>query len=154
MSWGDLKTNLRIEGGTCKCHGNLDLELTPSGDLALISDPAECLRQRIVLWLATPKGERRDSEVGCLLWDYLHQKLTGSTLKELEVRLVRELTLNFPELVVSSVKCERATGLDEGGHKVIITAILGSDKVEFMYGADELRALYESVWESPSLEGR
>lgn len=154
LSWGDLKTNLRIEGGTCKCHGNLDFELTPSGDLAIITDPGESITQRIILWLATPKGERRDPAVGCLLWEYLHQKLTGSTLKELEVRLTRELSLNFPDLSVSSVDCELVTGFGEGGNKVLVTAVLGSHKIEFMYGADELNTLYDSIWGSPSLEGR
>ena len=154
MSWGDLQTNLRIEGGVCKCHGNLDLVLTPTGDLAIITDPAECIRQRIILWMSTPKGERRDPEVGCLLWDHLHRKVTGSVLKELEVRLARELQLNFPELILKSVKCERVTGFGEGGHKVLVTAILGSDSIDFTFGADELNSLYESIWESPSLEGR
>jgi phage baseplate assembly protein W len=146
MVFGDLMTNLQTEGGVCQCRGNLDFVLTSTGDLALISDTNQCMRQRIIIWLATPKGERRSPDTGCLLWDYLFQPVTGSMLAELRVKLTRELQETFPEMEVKSVRVEQATGFGEGGHKVLITVIMAGDQIQFMFSADEMKEMYNAIW--------
>jgi len=75
----DLRTNMDISAGHCHCHSSLDLVLDATGDLSLISDQDE-LKQRFFLYLATPKGERYDPNVGCSCLDYLHEKNTRGNL--------------------------------------------------------------------------
>ena len=71
----DLKTNMDISTGYCKCHTALDITLTPDGDLSIISGQEE-LDQRFFLYLATPKGERYDPRIGCYAYDFLHEKVS------------------------------------------------------------------------------
>ncbi|MDH7597567.1 MAG: hypothetical protein QHG98_07520, partial [Methanothrix sp.] len=77
MAYGCLVTNGRIfETGECRCHGALDIALNSSGAMQITADPSECVRQRILMWLATKKGERYDPRLGCCLHSYLHKPIT------------------------------------------------------------------------------
>ncbi len=103
----DLKINQRFESGEIKCHWEVDLVLTPDGDIALTSTPAEELQQRLLVYWATPKGEMLDPHEGSSIYQYLHKPLTPDTLQEMALDIKNDLQESFPELAVTSVKIQR-----------------------------------------------
>jgi len=107
MPFGDIRTNMQFDNGFCRCHGLWDLARTLNGDIARVTDPLECIYQRIAVWLATKKGERPiHPNFGCCIRDYMNEPLTMSKLKELKGQVEYELQEIFPEFTVSQVRIQ------------------------------------------------
>ncbi len=108
MPFGDVKTNGVFDNGFCRCHGLWDLMRTAYGDIARVTDPQECIYQRIQVWLACKKGERPlHPNFGCCIRDYMNEPLTISLLKELKGKVEYELQHDVvPELTVSNVRIQ------------------------------------------------
>ena len=137
LEYYDLKTNLDISPGFNHCHSSLDILLTASGDLAIITGQEE-LRQRFFLYLATPKGERYDDSIGCSCLDYLHEKNTVSSARRLEQDIDNDINEQFPEWKVSSVFC-RQNPIDPFELEVALKTTQGD--MRFLYSPDELMSL-------------
>ncbi|HOK59165.1 MAG TPA: hypothetical protein PK659_10425 [Methanothrix sp.] len=108
MTYGCLVTNGKIfDTGECRCHGALDIALNSSGAMQITAGPSECVRQRILMWLATKKGERYDPRLGCCLHSYLHKPITKQAFVEIESAVREELKLLFPDVPSVGVKVWR-----------------------------------------------
>lgn len=95
----DFKFNLDLRSGYVRCHNRGDLVNTPDGDIALTESYSEYLLQRIIIWLATPKGEvPNDPDVGCVLHDFLFYKQTPQNLYRLAKELEYDAKVQFPDL--------------------------------------------------------
>lgn len=95
----DLKITGYWTSSGFECRRDVDLVLTPDGDIAVTTDPEEELHQALLFYLFTPKGERPAfSNIGSILFEILHSKLTAGTLKRLNGALQRDLKLLFPDL--------------------------------------------------------
>jgi len=57
---------MEFDAGLSKCHSTMDLEITIDGDLKLV-DGVDEMRQRMLIWLGTPQGERLDPNTGCVV---------------------------------------------------------------------------------------
>jgi len=134
----DLRTNMDISAGHCHCHSSLDLVLDATGDLSLISDQDE-LKQRFFLYLATPKGERYDPNVGCSCLDYLHEKNTRGNLRRLEQDLEADMKYQFPEIIIKTVTC--STSLIDPFQTEILIRTTQSEPLEFLYTPEELMSI-------------
>lgn len=138
MFW-DLRTNLDISSGFLHCHTALDLLLTAAGDLSIVSGTDE-IQQRFLLYLATPKGERFNPNIGCFAHDYLHEKNTQSNMREMEQDVLNDMLFQFPDLDVSSVSCSTD---NEDPFRMQLDIRLANDgkKLQFLYTPDELISL-------------
>lgn len=137
MAFGDIKLNMVFDNGSCRCHGQLSPVRTISGDVARVTDPLECIYQRLGIWLATKKGERPlHPEAGCCIREYYNAPLTGSKLLDLEGEITAELIDIFPEYDVQSVD---VTSPDR--NTVKITATIGESDVEFLVNPGEISRL-------------
>jgi hypothetical protein len=136
----DLKTNLKFEEGFVKCHSTLDIELTPSGDLALV-DGVNNTRQQILLWLATPQGERLDPQTGCPWYDYQHKKSTEGNLRELAGAMKFSLERFFPDLQIKDVQMIKIDS-----HTFYVEIKLGGNSVRFLFTAPDIIQLNQNVW--------
>jgi len=134
----DLRTNMDISAGHCHCHSSLDLVLDATGDLSLISDQDE-LKQRFFLYLATPKGERYDPNVGCSCLDYLHEKNTRGNLRRLEQDLEADMKYQFPEIIIKTVTC--STSLTDPFQTEILVRTTQGESLEFLYTPEELMSI-------------
>jgi len=134
----DLRTNMDISAGHCHCHSSLDLVLDATGDLSLISDQDE-LKQRFFLYLATPKGERYDPNVGCSCLDYLHEKNTRGNLRRLEQDLEADMKYQFPEIIIKTVTC--STSLIDPFQTEILIRTTQGEPLEFLYTPEELMSI-------------
>ena len=134
----DLCTNMDISAGHCHCHSSLDLRLDATGDLALISGQDE-LKQRFFLYLATPKGERYDPNIGCSCLDYLHEKNTRSNLRRLEQDLLADMKYQFPELVIKTITC--STSITDPFQTEILMRMAQSNDLQFLYTPEELMSI-------------
>ena len=137
LEYYDLKTNLDISPGFCHCHTSLDLLLTANGDLAIITGQDE-LSQRFFLYLATPKGERYNTSIGCSCLDYLHEKNTAYAARKLEQDIHSDINDQFLELKISSVLC-RQNPIDPFELEIALRTTQGNMK--FLYSPDELMSL-------------
>ena len=128
MPFGDVRLNLVFDNGFCRCHGLLSPERTANGDIARVTNPLECIFQRIGVWLGTKKGERPlHPRFGCCIRDYVNEPLTQSKVKELRGLVEYELQEIFPEFTVSNVRItvpERNT--------IKVEAAIGNYAVEFL----------------------
>lgn len=140
----DVRTNLDISPGFCQCHTALDIQLTATGDLAIISGTEE-IQQRFLLYLATPKGERFDPNIGCFAHDYLHEKNTKSNMRMMEQDILGDMSYQFPEVTVKSVSCIK----DESDpSKMRLDVRLSSnDTLKFLYTPQELVTLTKELSE-------
>lgn len=137
LSYYDLKTNMDISSGYCHCHTALDLTLTPDGDLSVISGQEE-LNQRFFIYLATPKGERYDSNIGCYAYDYLHEKVTSNNMRRMEQDLLADMKYQFPELAVQSVTCRKELS---DPFQMQIMLRLSNEELLYLYSQEELMTL-------------
>lgn len=131
---GDLQTNMDIGYGHIRCHSNLDLTTTVTGDIALTSTAAGNLQQRLLLWMSTRRGERLESgDLGCCLQDYLHDTLSPRIATNLGMDLRGEMQDVFQDVQILSVKCKildsRTLGLD---------VKMGNGGLEFVFTMNEL----------------
>ncbi len=95
----DLKITGYWQGTHFECRRDIDLVLTPDGDIALTSDPLEELQQALLFYVYTPKGERPAfPNLGSILFEIMHSKLTAGNLKRISGALQRDLRLLFPDL--------------------------------------------------------
>lgn len=140
MYW-DLKTNFDISSGFSHCHSALDLELTANGDLSIISGIDE-IKQRFLLYLGIPKGERYDKNIGSSALDYLHEKNTNNNMRRLEQDIMGDMKYQFPDLPTKSVACLQ--GLTDP-FLMELTVKLANEEMMFMYSPQELLALTSQI---------
>lgn len=133
----DLRTNMDISSGHCRCHSSLDLDLTPSGDLALV-DGIEEMRQRFLLYLATPKGERIDPSIGSFAYDYLHEKNTSGNMRRMEQDVMSDFKTQFPEITAKSVTCIQSL---TDPFQTEVAVKLSNGDMRFLYSPEELMAI-------------
>lgn len=126
-----------IESGHCHCHSSLDLTLTPSGDLAIISDQDE-LNQRFFLYLATPKGEFYNSQIGCYAYDYLHEKNTSNNMRRMEQDILSDFAYQFPELKVHGVTCQKSL---TDPFQTQVSIKLSNETLQYLFTPEELMTL-------------
>lgn len=137
----DLRTNFDISTGFSHCHSSLDLVLTATGDLALISGIDE-IKQRILLYLGIPKGERFDPKMGSSALDYLHEKNTVSNMRNLEQDIFNDMKYQFPELPTKSVTCSKSI---KDPQTMYLDVRLSDTEMSFLYTPDELIQLTSSI---------
>ena len=133
----DVKTNMDIESGYCHCHSSLDLTLTPDGDFSIITGQEE-MNQRFFLYLAIPKGERHDPNIGCYAYDYLHERTTSNTMRRMEQDLRADMAYQFPEFDVQSIACQREIS---DPYQMSIAIRLATETLLYLYTPDELLTL-------------
>lgn len=138
----DIATNLDISPGFCQCHTALDIILTATGDLAIISGTKE-IQQRFLLYLATPKGERFDPNIGCFAHDYLHEKNTKSNMRMMEQDIIGDMSYQFPEITVNSVSCVQDDS--DPFRMQLYVKIAGDDTLKFLYTPQELVSLTKEL---------
>lgn len=136
MMW-DVATNMDISSGHCHCHTSLDLSLTPSGDIAIISGQDE-LNQRFFLYLATPKGERYNPQIGCFAYDYLHEKNTSNVMRRMEQDISADFKYQFPELELHGVTCQKSI---TDPFQTQISIRLSNRTLQYLYTPEELMTL-------------
>jgi phage baseplate assembly protein W len=138
----DIATNLDISPGFCQCHTALDIRLTATGDLAIISGTKE-IQQRFLLYLATPKGERFDPNIGCFAHDYLHEKNTKSSMRMMEQDIIGDMSYQFPEITVNSVSCVQD---DSDPFRMQLDVKLANNNtLKFLYTPQELVTLTKEL---------
>ena len=138
----DIATNLDISPGFCQCHTALDIILTATGDLAIISGTKE-IQQRFLLYLATPKGERFDPNIGCFAHDYLHEKNTKSSMRMMEQDIIGDMSYQFPEITVNSVSCVQD---DSDPFRMQLDVKLANNNtLKFLYTPQELVSLTKEL---------
>lgn len=138
----DIATNLDISPGFCQCHTALDIILTATGDLAIISGTKE-IQQRFLLYLATPKGERFDPNIGCFAHDYLHEKNTKSSMRMMEQDIIGDMSYQFPEITVNSVSCVQD---DSDPFRMQLDVKLANNNtLKFLYTPQELVTLTKEL---------
>ena len=141
MLW-DVATNLDISSGFSHCHTALDLLLTATGDLSIVSGTDE-IQQRFLLYLATPKGERFNSNIGCFAYDYLHEKNTRSSMRRMEQDVLNDMLYQFPDLNVSSVSCRKDN--EDPFRMQLDIRLSDNGNLQFLYTPDELVSLMNEL---------
>jgi phage baseplate assembly protein W len=135
--FGDVKLNGVFDNGLCRCHGLLSPERTANGDIARVTDELGCIYQRIMIWLATKKGERPiHPNFGCCIWSYINEPLTMSKVAALKGEIEAELKEIFPEYEISNL---RLTVPER--NSIDIRVVIGSYPVEFLGNAAALNKL-------------
>jgi hypothetical protein len=149
---GDLQTNMSMGYGRMRCHGDLDLTTTITGDLALTSDSASNTRQRILMWLATPKGERLDPSIGCCLYDFLHSSASPTNVRKMESYIAADINYLFNDLglKVKSVTCRVA---DDVNSSVYVDIKMGNEDLGFLFTYNELINLSSQLASVYSITG-
>ncbi|MFA5452382.1 MAG: hypothetical protein WC248_02260 [Candidatus Methanomethylophilaceae archaeon] len=143
---GDLLTNFSLRGGLYRCHSMWDLVTTITGDLALTKDEAENNRQRLLMWLALPKGERPDSpSLGCCLHDYFHAKIDGATIRRLRLDVSSDLKSVFPDLDIKNTSVESIGSTSTGNREIMIGVTLGDDDMRFIADFDNMSAINYNI---------
>lgn len=139
---GDLKTNMKLDGGVVKCHSTTDIELTSSGDLALITDDDSGMRQRILIWLAVPPGELCDPEAGCPIYDYYHTKMTSSMTQSLANAITNSFKYLFPELNIRKVDITRTD------YSTLFMEIYTStSSIRFLFSKKDVDSVNKNMWD-------
>lgn len=142
---GDLLCNFSLSAGTIGCHSTWDLMTTITGDLALTKDEAENNRQRLLMWIAIPKGERLQRSVGCCLHDYFHAKLTGAIYRQLELDVGSDLKSVFPDLDIKNIFVENIMGMSNGTNAIQIGVTLGDDSLQFISDFNTVTSVNDSI---------
>lgn len=142
---GDLLGNFDLRGGMVGCHSSWDLVTTVTGDLALTKDEEENNRQRLLMWMALPKGERIDPSIGCCLHDYFHAKISGHVLKSLELDIENELKTVFPDAKISNVRVKKVAPLSDGTREIIVDVTINNDRFAFQAISSVLDGLNEYI---------
>jgi hypothetical protein len=142
---GDLLSNFNLSGGQIGCHSAWDLVTTVTGDIALTRDLAENNRQRLLLWLATPKGERPDPSLGCCIHDYFHQKITKDLPRRLSLDMRADLLSVFPTLNIKNINVTAVTPLSGGNREIECDISLGDDSLQFLANFEALDATNEII---------
>lgn len=137
----DLMTNLDLSPGRSGCSLSLDVLLTPDGDLAIVSGEDE-LKQRFILYRATPKGERLDPTLGCTEYDYLHEKNTNNEMRKMAQDIYTDCSRYFPELKARSILCEKSPD-DE--YSVRVLSILAENNIEFLFNPKSLMTISSTL---------
>jgi hypothetical protein len=140
----DLLTNFSLDTGWCKCHSLLDFAVSPTGDLSLTKNDQQAMRQRFLLYLATPKGERLSPLVGCCLHDFIHEINSPRITRKLELYIENDLRTQFSELQVKTVRCSPSTFLDG---EMEMNVILADDSLQFLFTSDDLLNLSSMISE-------
>jgi hypothetical protein len=140
----DLLTNFSLDTGICKCHASLDLLVNSQGDLALTKNDQQAMRQRFLLYLATPKGERLDPNVGSCIHDFVHEINSHKITRKLELFIQNDLIVQFPELNVKSVRCIPSTYLDG---EMDVQVILSDSNMEFLFSPGDLMDMSSTISE-------
>ena len=142
---GDLRSNFSLGPGLCGCHSSFDLSLTVTGDLALTADEEENNRQRLLMWMALPKGERLNPNLGCCLHDYFHAKVTNVIYRQLELDIRSDLKPVFHDLDIKNIAVESVSDLS-GGNRTIQTGItLGDDTLQFISDFNTVTSINDSI---------
>jgi len=128
---GDLLASFDLSAWIVGCHSSWDLLTTITGDLALTKDTAENNRQRLLMWMVLPRGERLDPSIGCCLYDYLHAKMTDILGKQLELDLKADLSQVFPDLKIKQLSVNQIKDLTGGNREIQMSMYLGDDKLQF-----------------------
>lgn len=134
----DLCTNMDISSGFCRCHSSLDLILTADGDLSIV-DNANEMKQRFLLYLSTPKGERFNPQIGSACYDYLHEKNTRNNMRRMEQDVLGDMDYQFPEIDVSSVSCMK--DISDPFQMKLDVRLSDGQNLQFLYTPEELVSL-------------
>ena len=134
----DIRTNMDLSSGFNHCHAATDILLDSSGDISIISGNDE-LQQRFFLYLATPKGERFNSQIGCFAYDYLHEKNTRSNMRRMEQDVLGDMKYQFSEINVSSVSCIK--DLSDPFQMKLDVRLSDGQNLQFLYTPEELMNL-------------
>jgi hypothetical protein len=144
IEMADLLTNFDLSGGYCKCHNVLDFRVGPEGDIALTKDDQQAMRQRFLIYLATPKGERLDPTVGSCIHDFIHEINAPKNTRRLELFIKDDLDKQFPELKTRAIRCQPSTYLDG---EMEIRVILADDNLHFIFSPDDIMTLSSTISE-------
>lgn len=137
----DFKFNLDLRSGYIRCHGSGDLVNTPDGDFALTETYEEYLLQRLIIWLATPKGEvPNDPDVGCVLHDFLFEKQTNATVYALAKQLEYDAKKQFPDLGLIYIDIKTINI-----NTIAITFFTQNELVKLIVNNDEYRETLNDV---------
>jgi hypothetical protein len=147
---GDLQTNMSMGAGRLRCHSNLDLLTTCTGDLAITATEESNMRQRLFMWLATPKGERLDPSVGCCLYDFMHDKATSSNARLLEIAIGSDIQTLFPELAIKTIRCRLS---DADNRTFYVDIKIGNESLSFLFDYNELLNFSSQIAELFSVTG-
>ena len=138
----DIATNKDLSSGYNQCHTSLDILLDATGDIALIHGQDE-LKQRFLLYLAIPKGERYDPKIGCSCLDHLHEKNTTANMRLLEQEIESDMKYQFPEISINSVTCNKSI-TDPFQMDILVRSSQGNT-LEFLYTPSELMSLTSTL---------
>jgi len=130
-----------IGPGYSHCHSALDLRLTAQGDLAIISGTDE-IKQRMLLYLGIPRGERQDIRIGSSALNYLHEKNTNNNMRRLEQDILGDMKYQFSDLPVQSVTCTQ--GLTDP-FQFNLSVRLSDGDMNFLYTPEELLRLTSDI---------
>lgn len=144
-SGGDLLSNFNLSSWIVGCHSSFDLVTTITGDLALTKDDAENNRQRLLMWMALPKGERINPALGCCLHDYFHEKITGNISRRLQLDLQKDLKGVFPDLNIKNISVEKIAPLSGGIREILVAITLGDDSLQFIANWNEIMGANEEI---------
>jgi hypothetical protein len=96
------------------------------------------------MYLATPKGERLDPNVGCSLHDFVHEINSPRITRKLELYIENDIRTQFPELKIKTVRCYPSTYLDG---TMEMNVILADDSLQFLFTSDDLLNLSSMISE-------
>ena len=144
---GDLLSNFSLSGGIIGCHSSWDLCTTVTGDLALTKDDIENSRQRLLMWIALPRGERLDNKLGCCVHEYFHQKNVRNVRRKLELDVTSDLNDVFPDLSIRNIAVKSINDLSGGNREVVIALTLGPDNLQFVANWNEIMNITEEMSE-------
>ena len=142
---GDILCNFDLTGWLIGCHSSWDLRTTVTGDLALTKDETENNRQRLLMWMALPKGERLDPSLGCCIHDYFHEKITGNVSRRLALDMRSDLKQVFPDLDIKNISIDKVSGLEGGNTEVVASISLGNDGLQFVANWNEIMSINEEM---------
>jgi hypothetical protein len=138
---GDLVTNMKLDGGTIKCHSTTDLVLTQSGDLGLIQGDSNGIRQRMLIWLAVPQGELFDPDAGCPAYDFFHAKLTESNIQRMANKFLNSFRYSFPELDIKNVEITKTDS-----QTLFVEVYAGNNAIGFLFSKQDIDSLRKNMW--------
>jgi hypothetical protein len=142
---GDLLCNFDLHSWVIGCHSSWDLVTTVTGDLALTKDEDENNRQRLLMWLALPKGERLNPKWGCCLHDYFHEKMTGNISRRLELDIRSDLKDVFPNMNIKNIAVTSVKASTEGLREISIDMSLGNDNLRFVADFNNIASVNEEI---------
>jgi hypothetical protein len=133
--YGDIMMSMDFGPGWSKCHSAGDLPLTASGDFALTKSAFVNIRQRMLLYFMTPKGERLESTLGCCLFDYIHELDTQENRRLFELALENDIRVAFPTLELKGIRVATRGNDIDNIREVVVKVILGNEDMDFLLNA-------------------